>query len=136
MNAKKVALIIAIIGLLISIYLVILRYTSILPLDCPDKGIINCSNVLNSKYSTILGVPNAVLGLVFFVAEIIAIEKYFGKDEMLLLSSIGLVFVAYFILAEYMIGNICLFCTGVHACTLALFLISIKYRENGKAATS
>ena len=135
MNAKKVALVIAAIGLLISIYLVILRYTSILPLDCPDKGIINCSNVLNSKYSTILGVPNAVLGLVFFIAELIVIEKYFGKDEMLLLSSIGMVFVAYFVLSEYIIGNICLFCTGVHASTLALFLMSIKYKEKEKATS-
>lgn len=129
LNAKKIAQIIAIIGLLISIYLTILRYTSILPLACPDKGIINCANVLNSKYSTILGVPNAVLGLVFFIAELFAIEKYFGKDEMLLLSGIGMIFVLYYILAEYTLGNICLFCTGVHACTLALFLISVKYKE-------
>lgn len=129
MNAKKIATIIAIIGLLISVYLTLIRYTNVVPLDCPDKGIINCANVLNSKYSTILGVPNAVLGLVFFAAELLVIKKYFGKDEMLLFNGIGMVFVAYYLLSEYMIGNICLFCTGVHACVLALFIISLLHKD-------
>ncbi len=128
LNAKKIALTIAIIGLLISVYLTIIRYSSALPLACPNKGIINCANVLNSQYSTILGVPNAVLGMLFFIAEILVILKYFGKEEMLLLNGIGIIFVAYFMLAEYVLGSICLFCTGVHISVIALLLISIKYQ--------
>ena len=126
-NAKKVALAIAVIGLLISIYLTILRFSSLLPLECPDKGIIDCANVLNSQYSTILGIPNVLLGMAFFVVDIFVIMKYFGKEEMLLVNGIGMAFVLYFILAEYVLGSICIFCTGVHLCIIALLIISIKY---------
>lgn len=127
LNAQKVALAIAAIGLLISIYLTIIRYSSILPLACPDKGVIDCANVLNSQYSVIFGVPNAVLGLVFFIVDLYVIKKYFGKEEMLLVNAIGLVFVIYYMLAEYTLGSICIFCTGVHICVITLLIISIKY---------
>lgn len=127
MNAKKLSLIIAGIGLAISIYLTILRYTSALPLVCPNNGIINCAHVLTSQYSTIFGVPNAVLGIVFFVAEMFVIMKYFGTEEMLLLNAIGLLFVLYYMFAEYVLSSICIFCTGVHICVLALLIISIKH---------
>ncbi len=127
LNAQRIALAIAVIGLLISVYLTILRFSSILPLECPDKGIIDCANVLNSQYSTILGIPNAVLGMVFFIVDIFVIARYFGKEEMLLVNGIGAVFVLYFIMAEYVLGSICIFCTGVHLCIIALLIISIKY---------
>lgn len=127
LNAKNIALSIAVIGLLISTYLTITHYSSVLPLACPDRGIINCANVLNSQYSAILGVPLAVLGILFFVAEILVIMTYFGKEEMLLFNGIGILFVVYFLLIEYVLSSICIFCTGVHVCILALMIISIKY---------
>jgi uncharacterized membrane protein len=127
LNVKKTALAIAVIGLLISVYLTITHYSSALPLACPDKGIINCANVLNSQYSTIFGVPNAVLGIVFFIIDALVIMRYFAKEEMLLVNGVGIVFVLYYLLVEYTVGSICVFCTGVHVCVLALLIISIRY---------
>jgi uncharacterized membrane protein len=127
MNSRKIALIIAIIGLVVSIYLTILRYSTVLPLECPNSGVIDCAGVLSSQYSVIFGIPNVLLGLVFFIAEIFVIIKYFGKEEMLFLNAVGLLFVLYYISTEYILGKICLYCTTVHICTIMLLAISIKY---------
>lgn len=126
---RAIAYGIAAVGLLISIYLVLVTYSAA-PLVCPDKGIINCENVLTSQYSRILGVPNVILGIVFFVAEIAAIRLYFGKDPLIVYNAMGMAFVAYYIFAEYMVKSICIFCTGVHVCVLSLLIISILgYRK-------
>ena len=123
------------IGLLISIYLVLVTYSAA-PLVCPDKGVINCENVLTSQYAKIFGVPNVLLGIVFFVAELAAIKLYFGKDQLIVYNALGIAFVAYYIFAEYMVGSICIFCTGVHICVLSLLLISIKGYGKGLATSS
>ncbi|MHB1830744.1 MAG: vitamin K epoxide reductase family protein [Candidatus Micrarchaeaceae archaeon] len=126
MKVKQVALAIAIIGLMISSYLTLTRYTS-LSLACPDTGVINCANVLSSQYSTIFGIPNAVLGIVFFAIDAFVIWRYFGKDQMIIINGVGLAFVLYYITAEFLLKSICIYCTGVHICVLALLSISIKY---------
>ena len=126
MRARQAALAIAIIGLMISSYLTLTRYTSI-SLACPDTGVINCANVLSSQYSTILGVPNAVLGIVFFAIDLFVIWRYFGRAQMVMINGIGLAFVLYYITAEFLLRSICIYCTGVHICVLALLFISIKY---------
>lgn len=126
MAAKQIALAIAMIGLMISSYLTLTRYTS-LSLACPDTGVINCANVLSSQYSTIFGIPNAVLGIVFFLVDALVIWRYFGKDQMILINGIGLAFVLYYITTEFLLKSICIYCTAVHVCVLSLLFISIKY---------
>ena len=136
MKITSVAYVFAVIGLLVSVYLTLVRYTSVVPLACPSSGVINCENVLSSQYSTIFGIPNAVLGMVFFVAEIIAIRMYFKTDYFLMLNGIGLAFVLYYVTAEYVLSSICLFCTAVHVCVLALLAIAIKYSGKAKPTSS
>jgi uncharacterized membrane protein len=126
-SIKKIAFAIAIIGLITSTYIEVVRLTSI-QIACPENSLINCNDVLNSKYSTIFGVPNSLLGIIFFLLEIIVISKYFGKDQMLILNCIGITFVAYYIFTEYLLGRICEYCTIVHASVILLLAISIiKY---------
>ena len=127
MRITKAANIIAVIGLAVSIYLTLLRYTTAIPLVCPTSGVINCESVLTSQYSTLFGIPNAALGIVFFAAELLAIRWYFGKEQFLVLNGLGLAFVFYYIAGEYVLKSICIYCTTVHICVVVLLIIAVKY---------
>ena len=48
-------------------YLTVTHYTDPAALACPDTGIVNCTLVTTSSWSVVLGVPLAVLGLVWAV---------------------------------------------------------------------
>jgi uncharacterized membrane protein len=117
----------SVLGLIISMYLTAYHYTSVVPLACPDTGIINCANVLNSPYAYLFGIPIAVFGVLFFVVEIYSLLRL-GMDQRFLINSIGIGFVAYFIYLEYRIGNICIYCTTVHVIVVLLFALSL-YEE-------
>ncbi len=127
MNKDRVYLscmILAVLGLLVSIYLTVYHYSSSVPLACPDTGLINCASVLNSAYAYILGVPLAVYGLVFFVVELVILNLRY-KDLKAVYNALGLVFVFYFIYLEYLIGHICIFCTTVHVTIVLLFILTL-----------
>lgn len=126
---RNLSVLFAAIGLAISIYLTIVHYTS-LQLACPDTGIINCENVLTSQYSMILGIPIAILGIVFFAAELFVILVVKDNDYFIALSGIGIAFVMYYIYSEYKVGSICIYCTAVHICTAALLVLSILRSRN------
>ncbi|MDE1874331.1 MAG: vitamin K epoxide reductase family protein [Candidatus Micrarchaeota archaeon] len=114
---------IVVVGLLSSVYLAY-SATFNVPVACPTTQLINCDAVLGSAYANTFGVPNGYLGIAFFLAVLALI--YLKKPEPLaLLNAAGIAFVAYFIYAEYRIGSICLYCTLVHVCTLALLAISL-----------
>jgi uncharacterized membrane protein len=49
---------------------------------------------------------------------------------------VGILFVVYYLLVEYTLSSICIFCTGVHVCVLALLVMSIKYYGKTPASTS
>jgi len=55
-------------GLGVSAYLTIAHYNAKVILACPETGIVNCAKVTESPQSAILGVPVALLGLLYFVA--------------------------------------------------------------------
>lgn len=133
MDNKKLnnwAFLFAGIGLLISIYLTITHYYPSVPLVCSTHGFIDCNNVLNSQYAIILGVPMAVMGIVFFLAEFFVILFIKDNDFFIALGGVGLAVVAYALFSEYAVGSICEYCTGVHVCTIALFYIAYLKGKN------
>ncbi|MGD0743148.1 MAG: vitamin K epoxide reductase family protein [Acidimicrobiales bacterium] len=117
-------------GIGIAVYLTLVEYTTAVPLSCPDTGPINCSAVLTSPESRILGIPVAVLGLVYFVAMLVSALPVFWRSRIplvaparLALAVGGIGFVCYFVYAElYEIGKICVWCTGVHILTFVIFV--------------
>ena len=123
-SINGVMLILSIIGLIDSIYLSSYHYLGV-PLVCSTSGIINCNNVINSPYGYIFGVPVAFYGVIFFVLEIILL--LFIKDilKKVVLNIIGLGSVFYFFYAEYMVGNICEYCTLVHITVIILLSLSL-----------
>lgn len=123
-DLHKLSLIFAAIGLAVSIYLTILHYGGG-QAACPETGVVNCEKVLTSQYSSIIGIPLAVLGVVFFAAELVVILFLKNNDYFTILSGIGLAVVFYAWYAEYTLQSICLYCTAVHICTIALLIIAI-----------
>jgi uncharacterized membrane protein len=123
----------SVIGLGISIYLTIDHLTGTLPI-CSSKGIVNCATVTTSSESKVFGIfPVSELGLAFY-AFMVVINSPWGwrmkhpAVRWLRLASgiIGIGFVLYLVYAElFQIGNLCLWCTGVHVATFFLFALLV-----------
>jgi uncharacterized membrane protein len=126
-----VSLALAVAGLLVAGYLTIEHFTASTTLACPETGVVNCTKVTTSEQSKVLGIPVALLGLVFFVPMVVACLPRFWRDPRpavryarLGLATAGVVFVAYLVYAElFVIDAICLWCTAVHVLTVALFAV-------------
>ena len=116
-------------GLGVSGYLTYEHFTSSTSLACSDNGVINCLKVTTSSYSEVLGVPVALLGLIFFVVMLILqLPPMWRRPEAairwirLAWATIGLGTVLYLFYAElFRIDAICLWCTSVHILTLVVF---------------
>jgi uncharacterized membrane protein len=119
-------------GLAVSAYLTIAHYTQSVTLACPASGTIDCQKVTTSPESMLLGIPVAVLGLVFFAAAAALgtpaawrARSPIVRTARLTLSVLGVCFVARLVYAElFEIDAICLWCTVVHLLAVALFAIT------------
>jgi uncharacterized membrane protein len=125
------ALSVCIAGLLVSAYLTYEHFTASSTLACPNTGTINCAKVTTSEYSRLAGIPIAVLGLLFFAGMTLLCTPPLWRQRTpwpgrarLAAATMGLLFVFYLVWAElFRINAICLWCTVVHALTLALFAV-------------
>ena len=122
----------AAIGLGVSLYLTIAHYTTPVLLACPETGIVNCAKVTTSSYSVILGVPLALLGLLFYIAMLPlqlpvawrSQNKWLRRGR-LIFSASGIVMICWLIFVElFKLNAICLYCTAVHVVTLSLFILT------------
>ena len=92
---------------------------------------IDCAKVTTSPQSFILGIPVAVLGLVFFVvyAGLCAPPAWRSPEPLVRYARLawaigGVVTVVYLIYAElFEIDAICLWCSLVHLVAIALFIV-------------
>ncbi len=138
-------LVLSVAGLGVSIYLTIAHYSSSSVLACSDRGVINCAKVTTSPESMVFGVfPVAVLGLAFYVF-MVAINSPWAwrlRQPVIWWARLGGIiagmgFVLYLLYAEIIqIGNICLWCTGVHVITFLLFVLLVFYATLGAGATA
>lgn len=118
--------VIALVGLVISGYLTVEHFTSPALLACPEGAVVNCAKVTSSSYATILGVPVAVLGLAYFVAVAALVSpagwRRRALDPVRLVAvAAGVLMVLYLVWVElFAVSALCLWCTAVHVCTLAL----------------
>jgi uncharacterized membrane protein len=121
------SLVFALIGLAISIYLTIEHFTTSALLACPESATINCAKVTTSRWSHIAGIPVAVLGLAYFVIMtglLLPVSwRRPGLDPVRIGSaSAGVAMVVYLVWIElFRVNAICLWCTGVHVCTVLMF---------------
>lgn len=130
----------ALIGLGISIYLTTVHYAHV-SLVCPAAGsLVDCNAVTTSAYSVIHGtnVPITVPGMLWFlvsgalalVAWRAQVRTGFAPARVLvahaLWGAIGMIFVLYLVYAELVqLHKICEWCTAVHVLTLLTFLVAL-----------
>jgi uncharacterized membrane protein len=119
-------------------YLTITHYTDPTALACPDTGIVNCTAVTTSSWSVILGVPVALIGLLW-AASMTALNSSWAwrssarwlDAARLVLSGAGALMVFYLVYVElFRVDAICLWCTGVHVTTIALFGVILAARAS------
>lgn len=120
------SLVVALVGLAISVYLTVEHFTSSSLLACPEGAVVNCAKVTSSPESVILGVPVAALGLGYFAAMTAVLTPGAWARRRLDVVRIagavlGIGMVLYLVWVElYRVNAICLWCTAVHVCTLTL----------------
>lgn len=130
------ALVLSVAGFGVSLYLTIDHFTGTLP-PCPATSVISCTKVTTSPESEVFGVfPVALLGLLFYTAMVgINLPPLWRTGGAwgrrvawgrLAMAVTGIGMVIYLISAElFSIKAICLWCTGVHAITLVLFVLVV-----------
>ena len=127
-----VALVLALGGLGVSIYMTIEHFTGNRTLACSANSVVNCVAVTTSPQSMVFGVlPVAVLGLVFFVFVIPLLTPWAWRSPRreIALARLGSVivgvgFIIYLLYVElFQVGYICLECTSVHVITFLLFVL-------------
>ena len=137
--------VLAVLGLAISAYETYAHYNGNKLLGCPSQagGTFNCGEVITSSQSMVFNVlPVAVLGLAFYVFAVVIFSPWAwqfkgatvgrwritGRDvNIVRLGSVivGMGFVMYLIYAEFQIGSVCEYCSGVHIVTFLLFCITV-----------
>ena len=134
------AAIVAIVGIVDSVYLTVHHYTAE-PVPC--SIIEGCEQVLNSQWAEIGGIPLAVFGATaYFAAFSLALLTAFGDSRMWKLYGIQVTIMAvvsaYLVYVQgALIGAFCQFCL-LSALTTAvlftLFLVSIFFKGKSKEA--
>jgi uncharacterized membrane protein len=141
--------VLAVLGLAVSAYETYAHYNGSHLLGCPSGagGTFNCTAVITSSQAVVFNVfPVAVLGLAFYVFAVVIFSPWawqfrgavirLGGQRLRITSRgvdivrlgsviVGMGFVMYLIYAEFQIGSICEYCTGVHIVTFLLFCITV-----------
>ncbi|GAB2753223.1 hypothetical protein GCM10027039_09200 [Terrabacter koreensis] len=120
----------SVLGLLVSAYLTFEHFTANSTLACSIGGVVDCAKVTSSPWSTFMGVPVALLGLVFFAVTLwLCLPPTWRRTDgwldpaRLAWLTVGLGMALYLVWAElFRIHAICLWCTVVHVLTFALWV--------------
>jgi uncharacterized membrane protein/protein-disulfide isomerase len=134
----RVALVCAVVGMAASAYAAYVHYhllhdphyTSL----CDVNATISCTTVYLSRYSTVRGVPVAILGgLWFAVALLLSLGGLLARDTvresiagyLFVLSTLALSVILYLGYASlFLIKAVCLVCLTTYAAVIGLFLLS------------
>jgi uncharacterized membrane protein len=135
---SSLALSLAAVG--IATYLTFTHYADPAALACPDTGVVNCTLVTTSSWSVLVGVPVAVLGLVWALAMTALTTPWAWRAEppwvartRFVLAGAGAVMVVYLIYVElFRVGAVCLWCTAVHLRALGLFGVVLAVRADAR----
>ncbi|MGI3780410.1 MAG: vitamin K epoxide reductase family protein [Janthinobacterium lividum] len=134
-EARRVepSLVVALVGLLVSAYLTVEHFTSPAVLACPEGATINCAKVTSSTWSFVLGVPVALLGLLFFVGMALLVSpagwRHRRLDPIRVVGGVaGVVMACFLVWVElFRVDALCLWCTGAHLCAIGL-LATVLWR--------
>lgn len=95
------------------------------PLMCPRRS--DCATVVNGKYSTTLGIPNDILGIVYYAsfATIFGLLLLNVAMPLLLvkfIAALGVLFTIYLVAIQVFVIRLwCLWCLVSAMCAVVLF---------------
>jgi len=133
---QKLAVVASVAGLAISIYLTVVHYSTI-PLACPANAVVNCEQVLSSRYAVIgdSGLPTSAAGIAWFLVSA-ALALLRRRRALLAWSSIGLLTVLVLVYIEIVkLGAVCIWCTAAHAMVLLIFLVTLPRLQGDTVST-
>jgi uncharacterized membrane protein len=123
------------IGLVVALYLTATKLSGGLPVCGPVQG---CEDVAKSEYSSIFGVPVAILGALFSaVTAVLGLVWAFREDRRALLGAYGLglfgiLFVAYLTYLElFVIHAVCVWCVAYGVTVIAGWLVALIAVRSG-----
>lgn len=127
-----VATLVNVVGLALAGYLTVEHFSATPSYFCPANSVIDCARVTESSWSRFLGIPVAPMGLVYFAVSIPlqlpaawrAASPWWVRARWAW-AGVGMAGVIWLIYGELDVGAICLYCTGVHAATFVLFVITV-----------
>ncbi len=132
-HMRKLSMGLVVIGILISIYLTYSHFSEKTSV-CDFTSTVSCSTVNTSVYSSILYVPVALLGLIWFVLAfvmLVRLDKAHMEGAFLYWAIIGVLGIPYLVWAEFVLGVICPFCTVIHVILVALLVLAwMRYRKS------
>jgi uncharacterized membrane protein len=143
-------MVLSVLGLAVAVYLTYSHYTAgtsgvnTCPFGGGKNSTIDCQAVLTSGWSTILGLPVALYGAVFFVFMIFINLPAMWRSESLLVARLrlaavcaGMLSVIYLVGVELLaVHKICIWCTSVHILEFALFMLVITgWNDTGWAVS-
>lgn len=134
----RLALVCAGVGLAASIYAAYIHYHLLLDPTyrslCDVSATVSCTTVYQSRFSTVRGIPVALLGAIWFaVAGLLAVGGLTARDTvresvpgyLFVLSTAALAVILYLGYASFfLIKAVCVVCLTTYAAVIGLFLIS------------
>lgn len=93
-----------------------------------------CEQVLNSSYATILGVPVALLGALYYLAVFVSLVAFLDRKKLIFLKVavvlpiVGFLFTLWFLFTQvFLLQAFCLYCLFSALLTTLLFVLSAYY---------
>lgn len=132
LTLRKATMIAAVIGLIDSIYLLVIKLTDNRTLCI--QGVGDCWTVNTSRYSEWMGIPVSVLGILGYLAIIIVLfletrNQFFNENGIYMLFGFSLLGTLYSIYLTYIeffvIHAVCPFCIVSALIMLSIFILSI-----------
>ncbi len=121
-------IILAIIGFILSTYLLIVKIKAGKAQDylalCDFRHNVSCSRVVTSKYANLFGASNVVIGMIFYALIILAqILDY--NIIIVIVSGMSVLVSIYLSYLLYKLKNVCVVCVATYLINIAIFVLSI-----------
>ena len=129
---RIILLILSLVGFFDSAYLTISHYKNVVP-PCSISS--DCESVLTSRFATILGIPLALFGVLYFLALIFLLllakeQNIFPKFfKFLALAGIVASFVLLYLQA-FVLHAFCQYCLLVEAIIFLIFILNYSFNSS------
>jgi uncharacterized membrane protein len=123
-----IVVVLGVLGLGVSLFLAISHYLGY-AVPCDITG--GCEAVLNSKYSTLLGIPLSIWGIGYFAAVIVSalLANHYlqwRKVVTVILSIGALLGLVFLSIQFFVIKKVCQYCLATDLLSILLFILDIN----------